>query len=35
MPELNMNLLSLYALNEKSMNTIFNSKDCLIRKKKR
>jgi hypothetical protein len=34
MPELNMNLLSLYALNEKSLNTIFNSKDCLIRKEK-
>jgi hypothetical protein len=34
MPELNVNLLSLYALNEKSLNTIFNFKDCLIRKEK-
>jgi hypothetical protein len=34
MPELNVNLLSLYALNEKSLNTIFNSKDYLIRKEK-
>jgi hypothetical protein len=33
MPELDMNLLSLYVLNEKSLNTIFNFKDYLIRKK--
>jgi hypothetical protein len=33
-PELSVNLLSLYALNEKSLNIIFNSKDCLIRKGK-
>jgi hypothetical protein len=29
-----MNLLSLYALNEKSLNIIFNFKDYLIRKDK-
>jgi hypothetical protein len=34
MPELNVNLLSLYVLNEKSLNTIFNFKDCLIQKEK-
>jgi hypothetical protein len=34
MPELGVNLLSLYALNEKGLNTIFNPKDCLIRKGK-
>jgi hypothetical protein len=34
MPELDMNLLSLYVLNEKSLNIIFNLKDCLIRKEK-
>jgi ABC-type uncharacterized transport system substrate-binding protein len=34
MPELGINLLSLYALNEKSLNTIFNPKDYLIRKGK-
>jgi hypothetical protein len=33
-PELDVNLLSLYALNEKKLNTIFNLKDCLIRKEK-
>ena len=34
MPELGVNLLSLYALNEKGLNTIFNPTDCLIRKGK-
>jgi hypothetical protein len=33
-PELGVNLLSLYALNEKSLNTVFNPKDYLIRKGK-
>ena len=31
MPELGVNLLSLGALNEKGLNTLFNPKDCLIR----
>jgi hypothetical protein len=33
-PELDVNLLFLYALNEKGLNTVFNFKDCLIRKEK-
>jgi hypothetical protein len=34
MSELDVNLLFLYALNEKDLNIIFNSIDCLIRKEK-
>ena len=34
MPELGVNLLSLYVLNERGLNTIFNPTDCLIRKGK-
>jgi hypothetical protein len=34
MPELGMNLLSLYALNEKGLNIVFSPTDYLIRKEK-
>jgi ABC-type uncharacterized transport system substrate-binding protein len=33
-PELGVNLLSLYALNEKGLNTVFSPTDYLIRKGK-
>ena len=33
-PELGVNLLSVGALNEKGLNTLFNPKDCLIRQGK-
>jgi hypothetical protein len=33
-PELGVNLLSFYVLNEKGLNAVFNPKDYLIRKEK-